>query len=218
MIKLTPTSYTLLALLARRSWSAYELNKHMQNSVLRAYWPRTESHVYSEPKKLVKAGLVTCTEESGRGRGRTVYHITEAGRVSLAQWLADPTDSFAIQQFEAMVKFICADSGDPSSLRRNLSDIRRRALQDAREALLGIQQARSWEAPLGESGMPFNALAINYLIDHIESRLRWVDEVLVALDSIENTDDSPANRALGEVAYERATARLEQILAQPAAG
>ena len=45
MTRLTPTSYALLALLSRRSGSAYELNKHMQNSVLRAYWPRAESHV-----------------------------------------------------------------------------------------------------------------------------------------------------------------------------
>jgi DNA-binding PadR family transcriptional regulator len=213
MTKLTPTSYALLALLSRRSWSAYELNKHMQNSVLRAYWPRTESHVYSEPKKLVKAGLVTCTEEDGRGRGRTVYHITDEGRQRLRQWLAEPTDSFAMQQFEGMVKFICADAGDAAGLRQVLEDIRSRALRDAEAALHGIRSAERADAPEGESGMPFNALAINFLIDHIESRIRWVDEVQALLAQMDDTADSAANRALGEAAYERALARLADILA-----
>ena len=212
MTRLTPTSYALLALLSRRSWSAYELNKHMQNSVLRAYWPRAESHVYSEPKKLVKAGLVTCTGEDGRGRVRTVYHITDEGRRRLQQWLAEPTESYAMQQFEGMVKFICADAGDCASLRRLLEDIRARALHDAAAALDGIQRVERDEIPEGESGMPFNGLAINFLIDHIESRIRWVDEVQGVLEQMEDTRDSAANRALGEIAYERALARLADIL------
>jgi hypothetical protein len=98
-------------------------------------------------------------------------------------------------------------------LRQVLEDIRSRALRDAEAALHGIRSAERSDAPEGESGMPFNALAINFLIDHIESRIRWVDEVQAVLAQMDDTADSAANRALGEAAYERALARLADILA-----
>jgi len=212
MTKLTPTSFALLTLLARRSMAAYELNKVMQNSVLRAYWPRAESHVYSEPKKLVKAGLVTCTEEKGRGRGRTVYHIAEPGRAALRDWLAERTETYASQQFEGMVKFICADCGDVGSMRQNLQDMRNRAVLDAQAVAYGIEQAKQYDLDPGTSGMPFNAMAINYLIDLVELRLRWVDQSLAALESMKDTSDSKSNRKLGQAYYDEALTRLNQIL------
>ena len=212
MAKLTTTSYALLALLSRQPFSAYELNKHMQNSVLRAFWPRAESHVYSEPKKLLKAGLVTCTGEESGGRSRSVYHITDAGREELGRWLATPTNSYAQQQFEGMVKFICADSTDVNAMRQNLYDIRRRALLDAQEAVHGIAQVDRSDIPPGRSGMPFNAMAINFLIDQIENRIRWVDDAIEALADTGDTGDGADNRALGNDYYERALARLDAIL------
>ena len=211
-MKLTPTSFAMLTLLARRSLSAYELNKVMQNSVLRAFWPRAESHVYSEPKKLAAAGLVTCTEEKGRGRGRTVYHITAEGRDALRAWLDERTESYATQQFEGMVKFICADCGDVESLRRNLHDMRERALLDAQAVRHGIGEARQALAEPGASGMPFNAIAIHYLIDLIELRLRWVAQSLSALEAVESTADTPANRELGAGYYDEAVSRLEGLM------
>ena len=69
MKKLTPTSYALLGLLARKPWSAYELNAHMQYSVLNAFWPRAASGVYSEPKKLVANKLATASEEERTRHG-----------------------------------------------------------------------------------------------------------------------------------------------------
>ena len=210
-MKLTPTSFAMLTLLARRSLSAYELNKVMQNSVLRAFWPRAESHVYSEPKKLAAAGLVTCTEEQGRGRGRTVYHITAEGRDALRGWLSERTESYATQQFEGMVKFICADCGDVDALRRNLHDIRDRALLDAQAVRHGIEEARQALAEPGASGMPFNAMAIHYLIDLIELRLRWVARSLQDLESVGDTGDNPANRELGLGYYDEAVSRLEVL-------
>ena len=59
--RLSPTSYALLGLLARGSASAYDLNTIMQTSLIRVFWPRAESHVYSEPKKLLAHGPVSYT-------------------------------------------------------------------------------------------------------------------------------------------------------------
>ena len=47
------------------------------------YFPRVESQIYAEPKRLVAAGLAEATAEMTGKRARTVYAITEAGRAEL---------------------------------------------------------------------------------------------------------------------------------------
>ena len=54
--ELTTTSYAILGLLAIRPWSTYELARQMQRD-LRFVWPRAESNLYAEPKKLIAHGL-----------------------------------------------------------------------------------------------------------------------------------------------------------------
>ena len=52
MSKLSTTAYALLGLIAMRPISTYEVAQWMRGSNLRALWPRAESQVYKEPKKL----------------------------------------------------------------------------------------------------------------------------------------------------------------------
>ncbi len=53
---LTSTSYAILGLLSLRPWTTYELAQQMQRA-LGQFWPRAESKLYEEPKKLVEHGL-----------------------------------------------------------------------------------------------------------------------------------------------------------------
>jgi PadR family transcriptional regulator AphA len=67
-VQLTTTSYAILSLLALREYSAYELIQRMERS-LQFYWPRAQSKLYEEPKKLVAAGFARSREEpAGRLR------------------------------------------------------------------------------------------------------------------------------------------------------
>ena len=56
MAELTTTSYAILGLLNIKPWSAYELTQQAQRS-LRYLWPKSESHLYAEPKRLVRMGF-----------------------------------------------------------------------------------------------------------------------------------------------------------------
>ena len=58
---LTTTSYAILGLLAVRPWSTYELTRQMDRSLGR-FWPRAESKLYEEPKKLAAQGLAPSPE------------------------------------------------------------------------------------------------------------------------------------------------------------
>lgn len=106
MQKLTTTSYVILGLLALRRWSTYELAQQMKRSI-HYYWPRVESHIYEEPKKLVAHGLATATREYAGRRPRTVYAITDEGRKALQTWLAEPGKG-PLVEFEGLVKVLFA--------------------------------------------------------------------------------------------------------------
>src|SRR4029450_9725881 len=87
---LTTTSYAVLSILALRDHSTYDLTRQMRIS-LHYMWPRAESNVYAEPKRLVAAGLAKSREEWTGSRRRTIYSITQAGVTALADWLASPS-------------------------------------------------------------------------------------------------------------------------------
>ena len=82
-------SYAVLGLLALREWSAYDLARQAERS-LRFAWPKSERHLYTEPKKLVTLGYARLREESaGPSRTRHVYSITGQGRRALEEWAAN---------------------------------------------------------------------------------------------------------------------------------
>jgi PadR family transcriptional regulator, regulatory protein AphA len=107
--RLTTTTYGVLGLLAVRPHSTYELAKAMDRSVGRA-WPRAQSRLFEEPKKLVLHGYASAREDFVGRRPRTVYTITRSGRLALAAWLAEPGDGPALE-FEGLVKLVFADNG-----------------------------------------------------------------------------------------------------------
>ena len=86
---LTTTSYAILGLLAVKPWTTYELAQQMRRA-LGQFWPRAESKLYEEPKKLVAHGLARATKETTGKRPRTVYSITAKGRRAMAAWVPQP--------------------------------------------------------------------------------------------------------------------------------
>lgn len=170
MQKLTPTSYVILGLLALRRWSTYELAQQMRRSIP-YYWPRAESHIYEEPKKLVAHGLATATSESVGRRPRTIYGITDAGRRALRQWL-DEAGRAPLVEFEGLVKVLFAEQGTREQLLATLRSIRAQA-DDTRE------HHKALAADLATTGGPFperlhvNTLVFKFMWDQVEMLGRW---------------------------------------------
>jgi len=169
--KLTTTSYLILGLLALRRWSTYELAQQMRRSI-HYYWPRAESHIYEEPKKLVAHGLATATREYAGRRPRTVYAITDDGRGALQTWLAEPGRGPLIE-FDGLVKVLFAEQAGKDELLATLASIRT-------EAERTRQHHAELAADLAETGGPFperlhvNALVFKFMWDQAEMLLRWV--------------------------------------------
>src|SRR6478672_7777300 len=111
---LTPTSYAILGLLAVKPWTTYELARQMDRALGR-FWPRAESKLYEEPKKLVAHGLARASSETIGKRPRTVYTITPKGRRALAKWVAAPGEG-PVLEFEQLVKVFFAEHATKADL------------------------------------------------------------------------------------------------------
>ena len=117
--QLTTTAHAILGLLAIRPWTSYELTKQMGRS-LHHFWPRAESKLYEEPKKLVAQGLATAATRTVGRRTSTVYAITPAGRDALRAWVGRPGAGPALE-FEQLLQVFFSENGSTRDLRNTLA-------------------------------------------------------------------------------------------------
>jgi len=167
---LTTTSYAVLSVLAIGEHSTYELTRQMQRS-LRYLWPRAESNVYAEPKRLLAAGLAAVREEWNGGRRRAVYSITEAGRRTLAAWLLSPSSTQRYES-EAVLKVFFSENGTKENLLASIRALRTDALTE----IVHFQQYADLYAA-GEGQYPerfaLSALVARLLSEQQAATARW---------------------------------------------
>lgn len=119
MKQLNTTSYAILGQLALREWSAYELAGEMQRNI-HYFWPRAESGIYAELKRLTQLGLAQAEKRFVGKRSRTLYQISEAGRSALQDWLASPPAALSLE-FESLLRVLYASLGTPEQLQLSLT-------------------------------------------------------------------------------------------------
>jgi len=89
-VRLTNTSYALLALVDQLGEATpYEIKQAMDSSI-ENFWPVPHTTAYEEPARLASAGYMSVQQEEG-GRRRKTYALTEEGRAALAAWAEDTT-------------------------------------------------------------------------------------------------------------------------------
>jgi DNA-binding PadR family transcriptional regulator len=154
--RLTTTSYAILSLLAVRPWSTYELTQQMDRSLGRI-WPRAQSKLYEEPKKLLALGLASAAEQTVGRRPRTVYSITPPGREALAAWHRDPGQG-PVLECEQLLKIFFAEHGTRA------------------DALATLAQVRGWAAERNEGNL---AAARSYLAGDAPFQSRAAQTMLV---------------------------------------
>lgn len=173
--KLSTTSYAVLSLLAVRPWTTYELAQQMQRS-LRQVWPRAESVVYEEPKRLATAGLAKATVRHTGRRPSTVYSITAAGRRALSSWLDRPGAGPALE-FEALLQVAFADHGTHEQLMRTIEAIRDEAERRCEDVRARVEDYAQTGGPYPHR-LPVIALAARFHVLQAETLLQWAQWAL----------------------------------------
>jgi PadR family transcriptional regulator AphA len=181
---LTTTSYAILGMLAIQPWSTYALTQQMRRT-LGQIWPRAESNVYAEPKRLVDAGLATAQIERVGRRARTVYTITPRGEEALRHWLGTASASSRFES-ETLVKVVFSPSGSKEAL---LANLRHFAGEAAAE--LAFWRTVGEEYLRGEGRFPervhVNALIFRWYWDHAETMSRWAEWAISEVESWPDT-------------------------------
>jgi DNA-binding PadR family transcriptional regulator len=174
------TANALLGLLAlRKEWSTWELTTQLRRN-MRFFWPRAESQIYEEAKRLVTKGYATADRTHTGNRPRTTYKISAAGRRALKAWLATAPRPTALE-CEPLLRVFLADFATPEQLAAALEQLRADA-----HAILDVGRVVGLEYLAGTA--PFQdqvhvrALVLDFLSHHARMLLDWADRTEMVLD------------------------------------
>jgi PadR family transcriptional regulator, regulatory protein AphA len=200
--ELTTTSYAILGFLAIQPWSTYELAAQMRRN-LHYFWPRAESNLYAEPKRLLDGGFATARSEPVGQRRRTIYSITPKGRRALKRWLREPAGESRLES-ETLVKIMFAPYGSKNDLLAHLQ--RFRIEFEARQANLRaiFDEYRANADPFPER-IHINVVCYRLIWEQTQAAAAWTSW---AIEQVERWPDTatPVDR-------QRLIGLLEQALA-----
>ena len=202
---MTTTSYAILGLLAVKPWTTHELVLQVDRS-LRRIWPRAQSKLYEEPKKLVAHGYARATDDSVGRRRRTRYTITAKGRRALAAWLQTPGDG-PILEFEQLLKISFADSGSKADVVANL-DATRAWVVDQNEENLATARAYLEGRGAFPERAALNQLTGRFLTDFYVMVAHWV---AWASQVVDDWPDDVRNAQFDAGAAEEAVGLAESV-------
>jgi DNA-binding PadR family transcriptional regulator len=175
--------FALLALLARRPRTGYELRQAMREPV-GFFWTASHSQIYPELAALEGAGLVRHQVVDGPGpRDTKRYRCTAAGRRALASWVARPPDP-APERDELMVKVYALWTAAPEQARALVEG--QRAAHRARLARYEQHDAQfrtAHAAAIADPATPeFSAYAtLQCGLSYERHRIGWCDWLLSRL-------------------------------------
>src|SRR5882757_4107617 len=166
-IKLTPTSYALLALLDRfGELTSYEIKDALETSV-ENFWPVPHTTAYQEPARLESGGYLSSRQEKG-GRRRRRYALTDAGRKALRDWADEPQAAPPQLRDELLLKIFAG--ADPDPLLEARLDFYRAKVTELEAYLEAVKLAPGWTGPATvlRAGISYNRQQIDLIEQMVE--------------------------------------------------
>ncbi|WP_053704653.1 PadR family transcriptional regulator [Streptomyces sp. WM6368] len=150
---LPATSWAVLGLLSfGEELSGYDLKKWSDRSLRFFYWSPSFSQIYSELKRLEKAGYASSrmvAQDTGT-RDKRVYRITDEGMTAVRQWAREAPVDPPVLKHGPMLRLWLGHLLEPEQMREVLAQhqefaerMRRRAVADAEAA----QDESAWAYP-----------------------------------------------------------------------
>ena len=200
--QLTTTSYAVLAQVAVRPWSTYELAQQRVR-YFRYVWPRAESAIYREAKRLAAMGLIDGRREYTGTRPRTVYSITEEGIEALRRWMATPVAPFSMD-FEAMLRVFVMPLGTKEDAVATLTQVRSDA-GDMLEFAGRVKQEFIDGINVTQDQVYLRAFAVDFFVSLLHTVDAWAERTLAQVQAWDDLQPSPEKNAAG----------LEQVMRLP---
>lgn len=192
--QLTTTSYAVLAQVAVRPWSTYELAQQRVR-YFRYVWPRAESAIYREAKRLASMGLIEGRKEYTGKRARSIYSITEDGKQELREWLTTPVTPFSMD-FEAMLRIFVLPLGTKDDIIGTLKHVS----ADTEEMLRfagEVKQEFIDGINVTQDQVYIRALAVDFFISLLITVDAWAERTLAEVESWDDLEPSAEKNQKG---------------------
>jgi PadR family transcriptional regulator, regulatory protein AphA len=198
MSRLTTTSYAVLGQIALASGGAYELTKRMRRNY-RFFWPRAESRLYDEARRLVDARMASAEKTFTGRRARTGYALTPSGRRALEAWLAEPPAAGWTFQYEPVLRVFLGNFGTREQLLAAID----RARGDADELLAVADTVAADYAAGTAEGQPHahvRALVFDFLFHQASAIRDWAERARAEVEAWDELEPAaPSERGLARI-------------------
>jgi DNA-binding PadR family transcriptional regulator len=185
------TAYVILGMLSiAPNLSGYEIHKAIEDN-FGSFWGESYGQIYPSLKRLMNDGLISAREpESGTGRRRQEYSLTDAGRVCLREWLALPFQNDPPRN-EFMLKLFFGGEAAPGVALAHVRELQSRN-QRTMAALEEIEQA-SRRYPTDNPNRPYWMLTLSLGMALTRAALEWGENTLAQLSASEaDTSTTPS--------------------------
>jgi len=175
----------ILGLLSYSFMGGYDLVKTFRDS-LAYFWAAQTSQIYRELDGMRRAGWVRESGKIQRGRTtKTLFELTEAGRVELLRWLGEPAQRRAGERNLFLLRFFLQGRAGTQAVHAQLTEVEARA-RAAGDKLRDVaaQAAQKY----GARAKPLDNFCwrstLEYGIAHYEMQARWARERLAELGAL----------------------------------
>jgi DNA-binding PadR family transcriptional regulator len=180
---MSTTPYAILGLLSIEPMSGYDIRQHLRES-LSSFWSESYGQIYPALKRLETDRLIAPVKQATRAaRRRRTYTITRLGLAELRAWLAEPPMPQPPRS-ELMLKLFFGRLAAPGVTTGHL---RRLRIQQERFAatLKEIERQLRVERR-GHPDLPYWLLVLGAGVERTEGLIRWSDDALAVLKSMES--------------------------------
>ena len=162
--------HALLALLSEGPKYGFQLAQEFEAGT-GEMWPLNTGQVYSTLQRLERDGLVESDDvDDGTQKG---FHITDAGREELDDWLHTPPDTSSPPRDELVIKVLVALQVPGADVHEILQVHRRHVIETMQRYTQVKAAAREDDVPL--------ALVVDAELFRLEAIVRWLDAADVRL-------------------------------------
>jgi PadR family transcriptional regulator, regulatory protein AphA len=180
MNKTRKTDYAILGMLAIEPMSGYEIRNCMQESTA-SFWSESYGQIYPTLTRLKVKGLVTYKLAKTRKKTeKKIYQLTRQGREELKKWLSLTPEKHMVRN-ELVLKLFLGANVAPEV---NLEHIRAERHQaQMRLAKLNEIKNQLTLAYPDSIHLTYWLLTLDYGIAVAETRVRWCNEAVTALNN-----------------------------------
>jgi DNA-binding PadR family transcriptional regulator len=189
-MKNSRTAYVILGMLSfAPKGSGYELHKAIEEN-FGSFWGESYGQIYPSLKQLAAEGLIeACQPAAATKKRRQEYALTDAGRVALRHWLAQPFQNDPPRN-EFMLKLFFGRQAEPGVALAHVLEVNRRNRQMLAQ-LEGIEKmARAYQSK--DPNLPYWMLTLGLGIAMTRAALEWGEAALKELAAL----DEPTSTAV----------------------